>query len=72
MKQRDEKYTVQKTGGIEQACFRYGLGRNKMRSVAKEAEAEIKMGKRYLINFSKVDDHMDSLSGVCEEGNTIE
>ena len=44
-----------KTGKIEQACARYGLGRNTMRKVAGEAGAEIKIGKCYLINFSKVD-----------------
>ena len=42
-----------KTGKIEQACARYGLGRNTMRKVAGEAGAEIKIGKCYLINFSK-------------------
>lgn len=51
-----------KTGRIEQACARYGLGRNTMRTVAKKAEAEIKVGKCYLINFSKVDAYMDSLT----------
>ena len=51
-----------KTGKIEQACARYGLGRNTMRKVAGEAGAEIKIGKCYLINFSKVDAYMDSLA----------
>ena len=51
-----------KTGKIEQACARYGLGRNTMRKVAGEAGAEIKIGICYLINFSKVDAYMDSLA----------
>ena len=51
-----------KTGKIEQAWARYGLGRNTMRKVAGEAGAEIKIGKCYLINFSKVDAYMDSLA----------
>ncbi len=51
-----------KTGRIEQACARYGLGRNTMRKVADDADAVIRIGKCYLINFSKVDDYMDSIS----------
>lgn len=50
------------TGKIEQACMRYGLGKNSMRKVAEEAEAVIRVGRSYLINFSKVDAFMDSLS----------
>ena len=51
-----------KAGRIEQACSRYGLGRNTMRKVAGEAGAEIKVGKCYLINFSKVDAYLDAIS----------
>ncbi len=51
-----------KTGKIDQACMRYGLGKNTMRKVAIEAGAEIKIGKCYLINFTKVDAYMDSIS----------
>ena len=51
-----------KSGRIEQACARYGLGRCTMRNLAKEASAEIKVGKCYLINFSKVDMYLDSIS----------
>ena len=32
-----------KTGRIEQACARYGVGRSTMRNIAKEAGAEVKM-----------------------------
>nr|WP_295278317.1 DUF6462 family protein [uncultured Blautia sp.] len=58
----NENHTEVKAGRIEQACARYGLGKNTMRKVAGEAGAEIKIGKCYLINFSKVDAYMDSLA----------
>ncbi|WP_431603813.1 DUF6462 family protein, partial [Blautia wexlerae] len=40
----------------------YGVGRTTMRNIAKEAGAEVKVGKCYLINFSKVDAFIDSIS----------
>lgn len=52
----------QKCGKIEQACMRYGVGKNTMRKIADEANAVIRIGKCYLINFTKVDEYMDSLS----------
>ncbi len=51
-----------KTGRIDEACFRYGVGRNTIREIASKAEAVIKIGKSYLINFTKVDAYMDSIS----------
>lgn len=51
-----------KTGRIEQVCARYGIGKNAMRQVAEEAGAVIRVGKSYLINFTKVDAYMDSIS----------
>lgn len=51
-----------RTGKIEQACMRYGLGKNTMRKVADEAGAVVRIGKCYLINFSKMDKYMDNLS----------
>ena len=51
-----------RTGRLEQACARYGLGKNSMRAVAEEAKAVIRIGKCYLINFSKVDSYMDNMS----------
>ena len=40
-KERD--YNIcQKSGRINQACMRYGVGKTTMRNIAKEAEAEIK------------------------------
>lgn len=52
-----------KTGRIEQACQRYGVGRNTMRQIAKDADAVVRIGRNYLIDFPKVDEYMDSLSG---------
>lgn len=51
-----------RTGKIEDACARYRLGKNTMRKVAEDAGAVIRIGKRYLINFAKVDAYMDSIS----------
>lgn len=51
-----------RTGKIEQACMRYGLGKNTMRKVADEAGAVIRIGKSYLVNFQKVDEFMDKMS----------
>ena len=42
-----------RTGRIEQACARYGVGRNTMRKIAEESGAVIKIGRNYLINFQK-------------------
>ncbi len=52
-----------RTGRIEQACARYGVGRNTMRQIAEQAGAVVRIGRNYLINFHKVDAYMDSLSG---------
>ena len=34
-----------------------------MRKIAEDAGAVVRIGKSYLINVSKVDEYMDSLSG---------
>lgn len=52
-----------KTGRIEQVCQRYGVGRNTMRQIAEDANAVIRIGRNYLIDFPKVDKYMDALSG---------
>lgn len=52
-----------KTGRIEQACQRYGVGRNTMRQIAKDANAVVRIGRNYLIDFLKVDRYLDSISG---------
>ena len=62
MRKMERSEPEMRTGKIEQACMRYGLGRNAMRKVADDAQAVIRIGKLYLINFSKVDAYMDSIS----------
>lgn len=62
MRKFEKKEPEIRTGKLEQACMRYGLGKNTMRKVANEAKAVIRIGKCYLINFSKVDAYMDSIS----------
>ena len=52
-----------KTGKIEQACMRYGLGRNTMRRIASDAGAVVRIGRVYLVNYSTVARYMDSFSG---------
>ena len=51
-----------KTGDVAEACARYGLGKTSMRRVAEDAGAIVRIGKRYLINFTRVDLYMDSIS----------
>lgn len=53
----------QKTGTLEQAGLRYGFGRNRMRTIAEDAGAIIKIGKSVRVNFTILDKYMDSLSG---------
>lgn len=53
----------QKSGTLEQAGLRYGFGRNRMRTIAEDAGAVIKIGKSVRVNFTILDKYMDSLSG---------
>lgn len=52
-----------KTGRLEQACARYGLGKHSMRNVAESAGAVIRVGRSYVINYTLVDAYLDRLSG---------
>ena len=61
-KRECERTTEMRTGRIEDAMRRYGVGRDTMRKIARAAAAEIRVGRSYLINYSKVDAYMDSLS----------
>ena len=56
-------YTEPKTGRIQEAMKRYGLGRDTLKKVAARSGASIKIGKAYLINFDILDRYMDELSG---------
>jgi hypothetical protein len=60
---RSESGIDVKTGRRDQACQRYGVGRNTMRQIAEDANAVIRIGRNYLIDFPKVDKYMDALSG---------
>ena len=61
-KRTDIEAVEQKYGRIEEAMKRYGLGRSSIRTLAKNAKAEIKFGRSYLINFKRVDEYLDSCS----------
>lgn len=59
----EQKFKVEmKAGKIDKACQRYDLGRNTMRRIAEAAGAVIRIGRIYLINFSKVDAYLDEIS----------
>lgn len=51
-----------KTGRVDQACARYGVGRNTMRQIAEQAGAVIRIGRNYLIDFRRVDRYLDALA----------
>jgi hypothetical protein len=55
---------ARKSGSLDEACTRYGLGQATMRRVAEDAGAVIRIGRRYLVNFTRVDLYLDSMSGV--------
>lgn len=50
------------SGGIDEACMRYGLGKTTMRKVAEDANAIIRIDRRLLINYMKVDTYMNAIS----------
>ncbi len=52
-----------KTGSVDQAKARYGLGRDTILRIAAEAGAIVRIGRRRVINFSKFDQYIDSISG---------
>lgn len=60
--ERNDIGIVEKTGRIEQACARYGVGRNTMRQIAEQAGAVIRIGRNYLIDFQRVDKYLDALA----------
>lgn len=53
----------QKSGTLEQAGMRYGFGRNRIRDIAADAGAIIKIGKSVRVNFTIMDNYLDSISG---------
>lgn len=63
MKKRNLSNDVeQKSGDLEQSCFRYGFGKNTMRKLAEEAGALFKYGKCTRVNFTIMDSYIDTLT----------
>lgn len=63
MRKRIQDVTVEtKTGRVPQACLRYNLGRCKMRKIAEDAGALIKIGSVVLVNYTIMDEYMDGIS----------
>lgn len=60
MRTEYEKST--KTGYVSDACQRYGVGRRALMATACEAKAVIKLGKRYLINYDRMDQFLNDKS----------
>lgn len=52
-----------KLGRITDACQRYSLGKSSMRKIAEEAGAVVRIGRCYLIDFTKMDNYIDELIG---------
>lgn len=66
MNARTKSTITAKTGRLEEGVQRYGLGRDTLRQTVIKAGAAIKIGKCFLINFDKMDQYMDKLTGeVC-------
>ena len=51
-----------RTGGIDEGCIRYSVGKQTMRRIAEDASAVIRVGKRVLLNFELIDRYMDAIS----------
>lgn len=52
----------QRTGDIESACLRYGLGRASIEKIGADAKAIIRIGRRKIYNFQKMDAYMNTIS----------
>lgn len=63
MKKREAIETSVKLGSLESACKRYGLGKCSMRDAGDKANAVVRVGRRYLLNFSILDAYFDSITG---------
>jgi len=66
MNKREETktYVVEaKTGRLEEACCRYGIGKTTMRQIAKEAGAVIHIGRIFLVDYSVMDEYMAAKAG---------
>ena len=52
-----------KLGSLDDACARYGFGRNKMRQIAENAGAVVKIGRCVRLNFAVLDKYFDEITG---------
>lgn len=52
----------QTTGDMPSTCLRYGLGRYSVEQLAQAAGAKIRVGRRVVYNWKKMDAYMDSIS----------
>lgn len=50
-------------GRVEQACQRYAVGENTMRRLAKDANAIVRYGRCWLVNYRVLDAFIDGLTG---------
>lgn len=48
-----------KTGTVSQAKVRYNVGRDTIMQLAEDAGAIVHIGRRVLINFTKLDQYID-------------
>lgn len=51
-----------KSGSLQEACNRYGVGKANMRRIAEDAHAIIRIGKSVIVNYSLIDKYLDSIS----------
>ena len=49
-------------GGIKECCARYSLGKDLMFKVCKDAGATIRVGRRLIYDFAKIDEYLSSLA----------
>ena len=52
------------SGDISRSCMRYGVGRYTIEKAAAECGAKIKIGRRAIYNWRKLDAFFDANSGV--------
>ena len=57
--------TMQFCGDMQAAQERYGVGYHSIKKIAKECDAEIKIGRSVRYNFSKMDNYLNKVGEVC-------
>lgn len=51
-----------KLADVEQACARYGIGRNTMREIAEEAHAIVRVKRLWKVNLPVMDAYFDKIT----------